>query len=529
MKVPDGYKRCKCRDENGRELGAQCPKLRRKDGAWNPAHGTFYGKSDLPVPRGQKRSVLRAGGFATQGDMQAWFRAAIALLEIPEEGPDGHPVRLEILGLIHKARSEGSTLPAAEDIRRRYATGAAFEPGSTGEYLTAWLARHEKAADWSPSTLHEYRRIVNARLIPHLGEVPLAKLSADHIWKMFEKVDEKNAEIAAARASDDPAVRKLAAGKRPAGITTKRRNLAVLRSALAEAASSAPGRPRVLAVNVAAGIKFGRQGGKKKTARARARLWTTAREDAWRKGYAERREGLDSVHRYLAWKNAAARPSNVMIWKPAHLGEFLDAVIDDRLYAMFCVIAYCGLRRGEACGLRWEDVDWDTGSVMIGPTIVQAGWKAVEKEDAKADASDDWVRLEDVVTGALKEWRRQQAAERLAWGPAWKDTGYVFTHEDGTPYHPAQVSERFDRLAYNAGLPPIRLHDLRHGAATMALAAGKSMKEVSAMLRHSSEAITSEIYASVLPELKAEVSAAVALMVPRARAVGDGRSPFGPR
>jgi integrase len=76
-------------------------------------------------------------------------------------------------------------------------------------------------------------------------------------------------------------------------------------------------------------------------------------------------------------------------------------------------------------------------------------------------------------------------------GPAWQDTGYVFTREDGTPYHPAQVSERFSRLAYVAGLPPIRLHDLRHGAAT--LAAGKTMKEVSAMLRHSSESITSEI------------------------------------
>jgi len=78
------------------------------------------------------------------------------------------------------------------------------------------------------------------------------------------------------------------------------------------------------------------------------------------------------------------------------------SVTEDRLYTMFSAIAYCGLRRVEACGLRWEDVDFHSGSVMIGPTIVQAGWKAVEKEDAKAAASDDWVRLEDVVTGALE-------------------------------------------------------------------------------------------------------------------------------
>jgi integrase len=218
-----------------------------------------------------------------------------------------------------------------------------------------------------------------------------------------------------------------------------------------------------------------------------------------------------------------------MIWKPKHLGKFLDAVTGDRLYAMFSVIAYCGLRRGEACGLRWEDVDLESGSVMIGPTIVQVGWAAVEKEDAKSGASDDWVRLDDkVVMAPLEAWRREQVAERLKWGPAWKDTGYVFTHENGTPYHPAQISERFARLAYGQQLPPIRLHDLRHGAATLALAAGKTMKEVSAMMRHSSEAITSEIYASVLPELKAEVSAAVVSMVPRLKAVGESRSPSGP-
>jgi integrase len=187
----------------------------------------------------------------------------------------------------------------------------------------------------------------------------------------------------------------------------------------------------------------------------------------------------------------------------------------DRLYAMFSVIAYCGLRRGEACGMRWEDVDWDTSSVMIGPTIVQAGRETVRQDHAKADASEDWVRVEQVVTGALRDWRKAQLGERLAWGSAWQDTGYVFTSENGEPYTPAHVSERFSRLAFREGLPPIRLHDLRHGAATLALAAGKQMKEVSVMLRHSSEAITSDIYAAVLPELRAEVSAAVVAMVPR--------------
>lgn len=199
---------------------------------------------------------LRAGGFATQDEMARWFTGAIALLAIPDEGPDGHGARLEILALINQ--------------------------------------------DWTETTLREYRRITKQRLIPCLGTVPLAKLSAKDIWDMFDKIDEKSAEIIAARESDDPEVRKSATGKRPTGITTKRRNLAVLRSTLAEAASSAPGRPRLLSVNVAAGIKFGRQGGKRKTARSKARLWTAGREAAWRK----------------AWRSAAkARTARAGTWR----------------------------------------------------------------------------------------------------------------------------------------------------------------------------------------------------------------------
>lgn len=546
MKVPDGYKRCKCRDGAGRELGAACPRLRRKDKSWNPSHGTWAAKISLPAADKTPRAFLRAGGFESRDGMRDWFTRAIALLDIPEAGPDGHGARLEILALIQQARDDGSDLPAADDIQRRYSTGAAFEPGSTRDYLLGWLARHKKEGDWTETTLAEYTRITMVRLIPHLGKVALEKLREAHIWDMFDAIDAESQRIIAARASADPEVRKSVAGMRPAGIATKRRHLAVLRSALADAASSAPGRPRLLAVNVAAGIKFGREGGTRKTARSKARLWTRNREAAWRRDleqriavteagwrsdYARRvaergtaprpgpvpSEELPALARYLAWENTAARPSNVMIWTPDHLGAFLDAVEGDRLYPMFAVIAYCGLRRGEACGLRWEDVDWESGSVMIGPTIVQAGWKAIEKEDAKAGASDDWVRLEAIVIGALRDWRRRQLAERLAWGEAWTDTGYVFTMENGRPYHPSTPSDRFHRLSFEHGLPPIRLHDLRHGAATLALAAGKSMKEVSAMLRHSSEAITSDIYASVLPELKAATSAAVASMVPRKR------------
>ncbi|RBQ21980.1 hypothetical protein DP939_04750 [Spongiactinospora rosea] len=91
----------------------------------------------------------------------------------------------------------------------------------------------------------------------------------------------------------------------------------------------------------------------------------------------------------------------------------------------------------------------------------------------------------------------------------------MFTKEDGSGLHPAWVTEEFERIAFEIGLPPIRLHDLRHGAATLALAAGVDMKTVSAMLRHSSQAITSDTYTSVLPEVAHSAAEKIAAIVPR--------------
>jgi site-specific recombinase XerD len=98
----------------------------------------------------------------------------------------------------------------------------------------------------------------------------------------------------------------------------------------------------------------------------------------------------------------------------------------------------------------------------------------------------------------------QQRADKLAAGDAWIDSGLVFTELDGRPLHPADVTELFQFLVRQAGLPPIRLHDLRHGAATNMLAAGVDMKIVQAVLRHASITTTSDLYTSVLTTVARE-------------------------
>lgn len=97
------------------------------------------------------------------------------------------------------------------------------------------------------------------------------------------------------------------------------------------------------------------------------------------------------------------------------------------------------------------------------------------------------------------------------------ETGRIFTEKDGSLLHPGKVSDLCERLVAEAGLPPIRLHDLRHGAATLILAAGADVKVVSETLGHSDTRITRDIYQAILEDLVRAAAEAVVQLVPRSR------------
>jgi integrase len=204
-----------------------------------------------------------------------------------------------------------------------------------------------------------------------------------------------------------------------------------------------------------------------------------------------------------------------MVWRPEQCGAFLDAAGDDRLYNLFLMASQTGMRRGELCGLRWQDVDTDT-----------AGWRsrcscrpAARKDPRRPRPGDDpspWTRAS---WRCSKAHRTQQEKDRMRWGELWVDSGRVFVRENGEQLEPDSVSNTFRKISREADLPPVRLHAMRSGAATMALAAGVPMKTVSEMLGHASEAITSKIYTAVGDELKREAITSIGVLIPR-RATG---------
>ncbi|HSD76329.1 MAG TPA: site-specific integrase, partial [Solirubrobacteraceae bacterium] len=122
------------------------------------------------------------------------------------------------------------------------------------------------------------------------------------------------------------------------------------------------------------------------------------------------------------------------------------------------------------------------------------------------------VALDAATVAALREHRRAQLAERVALGPAWRDHGLVFCREDGTPIRPRTFSRTFDRLAAAAGLPAIRVHDLRHTWASLALAAGVHPKVVQERLGHASVAITLDVYSHAVPAMQEDAAERVAAL-----------------
>ena len=313
-----------------------------------------------------------------------------------------------------------------------------------------------------------YRAHLDLYLIPGLGHLPLARLGPEDIEQLYaamRTLKPDQADRGTPLAQRLLAVRKNK-GVHPVGAANLRRVHSTLRSALNTAVKR-----RLIPYSPLAYVELptGR--------RPRAVVWTD--------------------ERVAAWRATGVRPP-VAVWTAAQTAAFLDHAAGDDLYALFHLVALRGLRRGEAVGLRWTEIDLEAGLLTVNRQVVQLGWATVESPP-KAD-SVRTIPLDTRTTEVLRAHRARQASWRLAAGPSWTDTSRVFTHPDGTDLHPETVTQRFTKLAKQAGLPPIRLHDLRHGAATLALAAGADLKTVSQMLGHSTIVITADTYTSVLPE-----------------------------
>ncbi len=208
----------------------------------------------------------------------------------------------------------------------------------------------------------------------------------------------------------------------------------------------------------------------------------------------------------------SAKPPEMRTWTRDDLARFLDITADDRYQPAWLFLATTGARRGEALGLRWSDVDLETGQATIRQTITSVGDEVHIAPRTKTDRVRR-IELDARTVAVLRAWRARQAQERLRSGGEYDDHDLVFCRRDGKPFNPKRFSREFDRRLTRFALPRIRLHDLRHTWATLALEAGIDVKVVADRLGHSSPVITWTIYQHVTPAMQSGAAEKVAGLI----------------
>ena len=333
---------------------------------------------------------------------------------------------------------------------------------TTASWFASWLAADQR---WRPSTCRSYASHVRLYLIPYLGRVPLEDLTQLQVQAMFDDL------------GAGPAV----TGRRLSPASLVRLQATVL------AGLNAAVRAGVLANNPARWVRLPPH------PPVRAEVWTPGRVAVWR---------------------ATGERPVAAVWTADQLAQFLAhrATAGDPFFTLWRLIAMRGLRRGEACGLRWCDVDLDDGTghgtIRIVQALIDVGGHTIISAP-KTAASRRIITKDPDTTACLAQHRQDSTAGTAA-------PQYVFTDTPGAPLRPDRVTRAFHASVAASGLPPVRLHDLRHGAASLALAAGVDLKTVQELLGHSTIITTADIYAHVLPELHTRAADAVAELVDNA-------------
>jgi integrase len=325
-----------------------------------------------------------------------------------------------------------ATRDAAAAARHAVLDGPADEAAAgawtVARWLRYWLAQAEPHL--RPSTLHGYRDHIDRYLIPSIGRITLADLTSRRLQACFNLL-----------------ARQRTRNGTPIAASTVDRVRATLRSAL-----NAAVREGLIASNPLAHLRLD------KPVRPHPVIWTDERVEAWR------RDGI--------------RPQ-VGVWTLRQLITFLTGVEDDRLAPLWWLIALRGLRRGEAAALDRDDLDSEAreltisrqlialpGELYCGPPKSRASCRTIALDEAGTRRLVDQAVRQTVELLRHQFTEQRRSDSRAHTGPGWRQGRALFTYADGRPIRPEYLTHRFHVLIQELDLPPIRLHDLRHGAAT---------------------------------------------------------------
>jgi len=183
----------------------------------------------------------------------------------------------------------------------------------------------------------------------------------------------------------------------------------------------------------------------------------------------------------------------------------LDVLDDEPAKPAIILGLYYGLRRSEACGLRWRDVDFDKGVIHIRNTVVKRK-TLIEAEQTKSEASKRTLYIIPETREYLQNLKRKQIENRLLAGASYNVNDHVCVWADGKPLAPDYVSHAFRKILIKNNLPIIRFHELRHTAGSMLMDNGLSAKQIQEYLGHEKVSTTLDIYGHLSAEGKREAA-----------------------
>jgi integrase len=183
---------------------------------------------------------------------------------------------------------------------------------------------------------------------------------------------------------------------------------------------------------------------------------------------------------------------------------------DHPLYPCFRLIAYTGVRRGEALGLRWQDVNLEMGTIAVVQTLGRSVEKGLVFQPPKTNAGRRVIDLDDATIAVLRAHQGQLLLYKAELEGVYHDQGLVFPSPTGGPLNPMAITRAFGRMAKREGLQDRRIHSLRHFHASVMLQHGQSLVLVSKRLGHASVSTTADIYAHIAGGWQKEAARAFA-------------------
>jgi integrase len=456
-----------------------------------------------PQPRRTRRAEPITKHVARNGAVSYRFRVDVGTR------PDGSRERQWFTyAKLDEARKE------LRRITTEVAAGTFVKRDKTtvGVFLAEWL---DARRDVRPVTLAGYRYALKP-LIDHLGAIPLQHLRTADLDALVtlrtagqpvaqrDKRGRRSAEVLAyLRARPDGAsYGELYAEFGNPGEKALARLVAcgeVTRPARGRYAAARPADPE--RPKVAGGVNA-------RTVVSMLVVLSSALDDAMAQGLVAR-----NVARLV--KRPKFIAAEMSTWTPEQAATFRAHVADDRLAACW-LLTLAGLRRSEVLGLRWADVDDDAGTITVAQGRVVVGGGTVTGAPKSTRSARTLPMPREVLT-VLRAFKTRQAEEHLALDAGWPDTGLVAVNADGSPIRPETYSKAFAAHCAAAGVPVIRLHDVRHTAATMLLDGGTTPSATAKWLGHD-PAITLRVYGHVYDDALASAGDA---LLGRSRATGD--------